>query len=50
MICDGAVLMEGRELKTLDEGEIYKEVAERVPGILGKTGLKEKVRPKWPVI
>ncbi len=34
----------------LEEGEIYREVAERVPDILSKTGLKEKVRPKWPVI
>ncbi len=50
MIWDGAALMEGRELKTLDEGEIYKEVAERVPRVLGKTGLKEEVRPRWPVI
>ena len=50
VICDGRVLMEGRELKTVDEGGIFDEVARLMPGILKKTGLAEKVRPKWPIL
>ncbi|MBI2150894.1 MAG: amidohydrolase family protein, partial [Acidobacteria bacterium] len=50
VICDGRVLMEGRELKTVDEGGIFDEVGRLMPGILKKTGLAEKVRPKWPIL
>ena len=49
VICNGRVLMEGHELKTLDEGGIFDEVGRFMPGILRKTGLEEKVRPKWPI-
>ncbi|MBI2986326.1 MAG: amidohydrolase, partial [Deltaproteobacteria bacterium] len=50
VICDGRVLMEGRELKTVDEGGVFDEVGRLMPGILKKTGLAEKVRPKWPIL
>ena len=50
VICDGKVLMEGRQLQTVDEEKIYDEVARLMPGILKKTNLEEKVKPKWPVI
>jgi 5-methylthioadenosine/S-adenosylhomocysteine deaminase len=50
VICDGKILMQGRQLKTLDEDGIYREVARLMPGILKKTKLEEKIRPKWPVI
>ncbi len=50
VICDGKVLKEEGPLKTIDEQRIYGEVAWLAPGILKKTHLEEKVRPKWPVI
>src|SRR4051812_2544227 len=50
VICDGKVLMQGREMKTMNEDVIYGEVARLMPGILQKTKLEEKVRPKWPVL
>jgi 5-methylthioadenosine/S-adenosylhomocysteine deaminase len=49
VICDGKVLMEGRQLKTINEEEVYRQVARLMPGILKKTKLEEKIRPKWPV-
>jgi len=49
VICDGKVLMEGRQLKTMDEDQIYREVARLMPGILKKTKLEEKIKPQWPV-
>ncbi len=49
VICDGKVLMEERRLLTMDEEAIFKEVQRLMPGILKKTNLEEKVRPKWPV-
>ncbi len=50
VICDGKILMEGRQLQTVDEEKIYDEIARLMPGILKKTKLEEKVKPKWPVI
>jgi 5-methylthioadenosine/S-adenosylhomocysteine deaminase len=50
VICNGKVLMEGRELKTINEDDIYTEVARMMPGILTKTKLEEKIKPKWPVL
>jgi 5-methylthioadenosine/S-adenosylhomocysteine deaminase len=50
VIVDGAVLMHGRRVLTLDEERIYDEVARLMPGLLAKTGLAERVAPKWPVI
>ena len=49
VICDGKILMEGRQLKTMDEEEIYRQVARLIPGILQKTKLEEKIKPKWPI-
>ena len=49
VICDGKVLMEGRRLKTIDEDRVFDEVARLMPVILKKTGLADKVKPKWPV-
>jgi 5-methylthioadenosine/S-adenosylhomocysteine deaminase len=50
VICDGKIVMEGRELKTIDEGKTYDEIGRLMPGIVKKTGLEEKVRPKWPIV
>ena len=50
VLCDGKILMEGRRLETLDEEEIYTHVDRLTPGILKKTNLEEKVKPRWPVL
>jgi 5-methylthioadenosine/S-adenosylhomocysteine deaminase len=50
VMCNGKVLMEGRQLKTLKEDEIFREVARLMPGILKKTNLEEKIKPLWPVV
>jgi 5-methylthioadenosine/S-adenosylhomocysteine deaminase len=50
VLCDGKILMEGRELKTLNEEEIYAQVDRLMPGILEKTKLAEKVKPRWPIV
>lgn len=49
VICGGKILMEGRRLLTLDEERILAEVARLMPGILKKTKLEEKVKPRWPI-
>jgi 5-methylthioadenosine/S-adenosylhomocysteine deaminase len=49
VICDGKILMEGRRLLTLDEDRILTEVARLMPGILKKTKLEDKVKPRWPI-
>ena len=50
VVVDGAVLMEGRRVLTLDEDRVYDEVARLMPSVLEKTGLAERVAPKWPVL
>ena len=50
VICDGKILMEGRQLKTMSEDRIYDEVARLMPRILTKTNLEAKVKPKWPIL
>jgi 5-methylthioadenosine/S-adenosylhomocysteine deaminase len=50
VLCNGKVLMEGRQLKTMNEEAIFREVDRLTPGILKKTKLEEKIRPKWPII
>jgi 5-methylthioadenosine/S-adenosylhomocysteine deaminase len=50
VICDGRVLLENKKVLTLNEPEIFREVARLMPRILEKTKLAEKVRPTWPVV
>ena len=49
VICNGKILVQGGRTKTLDEDRIYREVRRLMPGILSKTKLEERIRPKWPV-
>jgi 5-methylthioadenosine/S-adenosylhomocysteine deaminase len=49
VVCDGKILMQKRKLKTLKEDQIYREVGRVMPGILKKTKLEEKIKPKWPI-
>jgi 5-methylthioadenosine/S-adenosylhomocysteine deaminase len=50
VICDGQVLLENKKVLTLNEPEIFREVARLMPVILEKTKLADKVRPAWPVV
>lgn len=50
VIVDGAVLMEQRRVLTLDENRIYDEITRLVPSMLEKTGLADRIAPKWPVL
>lgn len=50
VVCDGKILMEGRQLRTMSADRIYDEVARLMPGILKKTNLEAKVKPKWPIL
>ena len=49
VICNGKILVQGGKTRTLDEERIYKEVRRLMPGILSKTKLEERIKPKWPV-
>jgi 5-methylthioadenosine/S-adenosylhomocysteine deaminase len=49
VIVDGQVVMEGARVLTLDEPAIIEAARRRAPGILNKTGLRERVAPRWPV-
>ena len=50
VICNGKILMEERHLLTVNEPRVL-DAATRLAGrILEKTGLAEKVKPKWPVL
>lgn len=46
----GRQVVEGGKCLTLDEDEVYREVAKLMPGIVKKTGLEAAVRPSWPVV
>lgn len=49
VICNGKVLVEGGEVKTLDQERIFHEVRKRAPEILERTGLEEIIKPTWPI-
>lgn len=49
VIVDGEVVMEGARVLTLDEPAIIEAARRRAPGILNKTGLRERVALRWPV-
>ncbi len=49
VIIDGAIVMEGREMKTVDEERVLAEVQKAGRQVLKRTGLEDKLRPRWPV-
>jgi hypothetical protein len=49
VLVDGKVLVQGGRALSIDEEEVYKEVKRLKKGILQKTGLLEKIKPKWPI-
>lgn len=50
VLVDGKVLVEGGRALSIDEEEVYGQVKRLTKGILQKTGLLEKIRPKWPIV
>ncbi len=50
VIVDGRVLMRGGRVLTLDEEAIIDAAVRRAPSILQKTGLKNLIASRWPVI
>ncbi len=49
VIVDGRVLVEGGRVLTFDEAEVIEAARRRSSAILAKTGLADKIRPRWPV-
>lgn len=49
VIIDGAIVMEGREMKTVDEERVLSEAQKAGRQVLKRTGLEDKLRPRWPV-
>lgn len=50
VIVAGAVLVEGGRVRSMDEERVYDEVRRLAPTILAKTGLADRVRPRWPIL
>jgi 5-methylthioadenosine/S-adenosylhomocysteine deaminase len=49
VLVDGKILVQRGQALSIDEEEVYKEVKRLKKGILEKTGLIEKIKPKWPI-
>ncbi len=49
-IVDGKVLMEGRQVLTIDENKLLEEIRRRGDEITNRAGLDQFRDPKWPVI
>ncbi|MDA2934625.1 amidohydrolase family protein [Acidobacteria bacterium AH-259-D05] len=49
VIVDGAVVMEGGCIQTVDEEALYKEVRKRQEHILKITGLGDSIQTSWPI-
>ncbi|MEE2822824.1 MAG: amidohydrolase [Acidobacteriota bacterium] len=49
VVVDGEIIMSEGQIQTIDEESLYQEIRNRQEHILKKTGLSEKIRPRWPV-
>jgi 5-methylthioadenosine/S-adenosylhomocysteine deaminase len=49
VIIDGVIVMEDREMKTVDEERFLAEVQKAGRQVLKRAGLEDKLRPRWPV-
>jgi 5-methylthioadenosine/S-adenosylhomocysteine deaminase len=49
VIADGRVLVEAGRVLALDARAIVEDARRRAPGILARTGLADRIRPRWPV-
>jgi len=50
VIVDGRVLMQGREVRTLDEEEILRKAQEAGLRVLERADMKQYAMPRWPVM
>ena len=50
VIVDGRVLMQGREVRTLDEEEILRKAQEAGLRVLERADMKQYAMPRWPVV
>lgn len=50
VIIDGNIVLEKGKAIFLNEEDIYQNVTARIPWILKKTGLEEKITSSWPII
>ncbi len=48
VVIDGKIVMQGREVKTLDETSIIAEARWRFPEVIKREGVD--IRPRWPVV
>jgi cytosine/adenosine deaminase-related metal-dependent hydrolase len=49
VVVDGKVVVQGGKLMTMDEEEVWKEAEWRSKEIVGRAGLTEKVKGRWPL-
>jgi 5-methylthioadenosine/S-adenosylhomocysteine deaminase len=49
VLCDGKIIMEEGRVLTLDETKILEEGQRRAEQIAERSGLWEKIKPKWPI-
>lgn len=49
VIVDGEVLMQGREVRTMDEEEILRKAQEAGQRVLEKADMRPHAMPRWPV-
>lgn len=50
VVVDGKMVVEKGKLLTMNEDEVWKEAERRAHDIVQRAGLKEKVKPRWPVL
>lgn len=48
VICNGKIIMENREVKTLDEKDILKKSQELAEGVVGRHPFK--IKSQWPIV
>ena len=50
VICDGRVLMRDKVVISIDEKRALKEAKERGARIAERAGLRDRIRPTWPIV
>lgn len=50
VVIDGKVVVERGSLLTMNEEEVWQEADRRGHEVVQRAGLKEKVKPRWPVL
>ena len=50
LIVNGDIVMENRDVKTLNESDLYEEAADRAASLARRSGLDKLIQPIWPVI